>query len=315
VSPLAAGEPFRRGRFEDLPERPVRPHPYFEARVQEVRLRSRPFGDMRVHVRVHGGGPPLLLVHGLMTSSYSWRYVLESLGRHFTLYAPDLPGAGRSDKPLAPPYHPDAMAEWIGELMRELGIPGCPVIANSMGGYLCMRLALSEPRAMSSLVNLHSPGVPEARLSAMHLGLALPGVARALGWVIRRQPQRWAHRNVHYYDEGLKSLEEAREYGEPLSSPEGSAAFVKFLRETMATAPIKAFQRELLARKARRQPFPVPLLLVYAERDPMVPPRFGDVLAERIPSARLVRLARASHFAHVDAVERFLPPVLDFLSR
>jgi pimeloyl-ACP methyl ester carboxylesterase len=59
----------------------------------------------------------------------------------------------------------------------------------------------------------------------------------------------------------------------------------------------------------------VPLLLPYAERDPMVPPRFGDVFARTIPNAELVRLSEASHFAHVDAVERFLPPVLEFLGR
>lgn len=58
----------------------------------------------------------------------------------------------------------------------------------------------------------------------------------------------------------------------------------------------------------------MPLLLLYAERDPMVPPRFGDVLAARIPGAQLIRLAEASHFAHVDAVERFIPPVLAFLT-
>jgi pimeloyl-ACP methyl ester carboxylesterase len=57
----------------------------------------------------------------------------------------------------------------------------------------------------------------------------------------------------------------------------------------------------------------VPLLLLYAERDPMVPARFGDVLAAAIPDATLIRLPEASHFAHVDAVERFVPPVLQFL--
>jgi pimeloyl-ACP methyl ester carboxylesterase len=66
--------------------------------------------------------------------------------------------------------------------------------------------------------------------------------------------------------------------------------------------------------RARGEPFPVPLLLLYAERDPMVPPRFGGLLAERIPGARLVRLAGASHFAHVEAVEQFVPPVLSFLT-
>ena len=71
--------PFRRGRFEDLPERPRIPHDFdADARrrpIDEV----APFGEMKVHYRELGEGPPLLLIHGLMTSSYSWRYVLGPL--------------------------------------------------------------------------------------------------------------------------------------------------------------------------------------------------------------------------------------------
>lgn len=305
--------PFRRGRFDELPDLPRRPHGYFETRAEELPVTTEELGTIRTHVRIHGSGPPLLLVHGLMTSSYSWRYVLEPLGARFTLYMPDLPGNGRSDRPLDRAYHPEALASWIGAVQRGLGIRGCAVIGNSMGGYLCMRLALRDPDAMSRLVNLHSPGVPELRLDALRAGLAVPGVKRLIAWLARRAPERWAHRNVHYWDESLKSLEEAREYGAPLSSRDGSRAFVKHLAETMAIGPIRDFQRTLAARHARGEPFPVPLLLLYAERDPMVPPRFGDVLAARIPGARLVRLADASHFAHVDAVERFIPPVLEFL--
>jgi len=181
-----------------------------------------------------------------------------------------------------------------------------------MGGYLCMRLALSDPGAISRLVNVHSPGVPEARLYVLGAALAVPGARALLSRWIRREPLRWAHANVHYWDESLKSLEEAHEYGDPLATPDGLRAFVQYLAETMAVGPIRDFQRQLVARRARGEAFPVPLLHLYAKRDPMVPPRFGEILAERT-GAPIVWLDEASHFAHVDAVERFLPPVLDFL--
>jgi pimeloyl-ACP methyl ester carboxylesterase len=303
--------PFRRGPFEALPREPHRPHRYQALEPRRVRLESAPFGSIEVHYREHGSGPPLLLVHGLMTSSYSWRYVLDGLGAHFRLVMPDLPGAGRSDKPDRS-YAPAALATAVGEFQRAVGIRGCAAIGNSLGGYLCMRLALEDPGAFSRLVNVHSPGIPELRLHLLHAALSVPGVGRALGWWIRRAPLRWVHRNVHYRDESLKSLEEAHEYGDPLASVAGSRAFVRYLRETVAPGDMAAFVREL--EKRRETGFPVPLLLVYADRDPMVPPRVGDALRALVPTARFVRMTETSHFAHVDTPERVIAEVLPFLT-
>src|SRR5678816_421644 len=106
--------PFQQLHFAQVPDEPRLPHPYFDTRTETLRIDSRPFGPVDVHVRIHGSGPPLLLVHGFMTSSYSWRYCLEPLGRHFTLYMPDLVGSGRSSKPDCR-YGPDALADSIGE--------------------------------------------------------------------------------------------------------------------------------------------------------------------------------------------------------
>lgn len=301
-------------RFEELPELPRVPHPWNETVGRTLAIETPALGRCDAHVRTYGKGPPLLLVHGLMTSSYSWRYVLAPLGERFTLYMPDLPGNGASARPLDRRYHPEAFAEWLGAVQDALGIRGCPVIGNSMGGYLCMRLALRDPGAMSKLVNLHSPGIPEWRLDALRAVFAIPGARRGLAWWVRRKPERWAHAHVHYHDESLKSLEEARAYGEPLASVDGSRAFVKHLSETMAPGPVREFARTLAARRDRGEAFPVPLLLLYAEHDVMVPARFGDEMAKLVPGAKLERMRDASHFAHVDAVERFVPPVLGFLA-
>src|SRR4051812_46278441 len=94
-----ARRPFRRLPYATLPAMPTRPHPYFDAPTRELSMTSAHLGRLKIHYREHGAGEPLLLIHGLMTSSYSWRYVLEALGARFRVIAPDLPGAGRSDAP------------------------------------------------------------------------------------------------------------------------------------------------------------------------------------------------------------------------
>ena len=303
-------KPFEQGRFGDLPERPRVSHPFFSIPAQRVVVPSPHFGPVGLSVRRVGQGPPLVCVHGLMTSSYSFRYLIERLQDRFELVLFDLPGAGRSDAPDVP-YGPRELADLIGDLMRALGLEGARVLGNSMGGYLGMWLALRRPHAMSRLVNLHSPGLVTARMTALGAALAVPGSRALLDRVVARDPERWAHRNVHYYDETLKSREEAREYAAPLARPEGRRAFARYLADTLSAPAMRDFERSLRALGGR---FPVPLRMIYARRDPMVPPAVGARLGAIVSSAELTWLDEGSHFAHVDAPDAFLAQALPFLA-
>lgn len=308
----SSSRPFAPLPFDDLPDLPRRPHGFERTKARDIVVDSSHFGRHRVHVRELGEGPPLLLVHGLMTSSYSFRYVFEPLSEKYRVIAPDLVGTGRSDKPDVP-YTPEALAIWISELMSTLGIRGASAIGNSLGGYLCLELLLRDPEAFSRLVCVHPPGVPEPRLWALGAALAIPGLREVLSTIVRKDPERWAHKNVHYRDETLKSKEEAREYGSALSTKEGARAFVRHLAEAVSAKAMRRFVRELETRKAKGEEVPIPLLLLYADEDPMVPPSVGPKLAERLPGARLEWIRGSSHFAHVDTPEVFLERVGGFL--
>jgi len=299
-------QPFQQLTVAELPERPHRPHPYFDLPGEEVVVPC-PWGPVRTHLRRAGSGPPLLLLHGLMTAGYSWRYVIEPLGEHFSLYIVDLPCAGRSEKTQRGTT-PEDVSAWLSALVDTLGVRGAAVIGNSMGGYLSMGWALDDPGAMSRLVNLHSPGFVEPRLYALHHLMGLPGTRRLLRALIASDPRRWVQRNVHYYDESLKSLEELDEYAAPLLGRDGAAAFARVLRDSMSPYAMKDFQRRL-----RGETFPIPLQLVYAAQDPVVPPGYGERFVKLVPEAELVQLAEGSHFAHVDAPEAFCEAVLPFL--
>lgn len=305
--------PFRQLPFRDVPDAPRVPHPYFELPSRDVVVPSRHFGETRIHLREIGDGPPLLLVHGLMTTGYSFRYVAAPLAEAgYRVIIPDLPGCGRSAKPDVS-YTADAVATFVGELIDALGIEGCAALGNSLGGSLCVRLALRRPTIFSCLVDLHSPARAEARMYALHGALSVPGSHALLRAIMRHDVERWAHRNVHYFDETLKSREEAREYGAPLGTEEGGRAFARILHETVDPAGFRALERELRVRRDGGEPFPIPLLLLYARRDPMVSPDNGPYLKALIPDAELRWLEEGSHFAHVDAPAAVLEVVLEHL--
>ncbi len=305
-------KPYQRMPFDTLPELPRVPHPFFEVPEQRVDVWSEGLGTVTTSLRKVGSGPPLLLLHGLMTTGYSWRYVLEPLSRRFTVYVPDLPGCGRSSAPRAA-YTPAAISAWLLALQRTLSIEGCRVVGNSMGGYLALHHALAHPGAVSRLVVAHAPFTVAPRLWALAGVIRAPGAERGLSALVGRDPERWAWRNVHYWDETLKSREETREYGLPLATPDGSHAFWRYLRDTMAPGPMRALARSLEQRLDAGCEQPLPILLVYAHGDPMVPDQHGHFIAERLPKATFRWLEHASHFAHIDAVPTYLAAVDPFL--
>jgi len=309
--------PFHQGRFEDLPERPRLPHRYFEAQTETVVVPSAPFGPIATHVVSYGppDAPPLLLIHGLMTTSYSWRYLFERLGDRYRLVVPDLPGCGRSaippvDRRLSAP----ALGTFIGELQQALGIAGCAAAGNSLGGLLCLHAALRDPASFARLAVIHAPALLDVRLGGLHVGLRLPGAKAILERVVRRDPPRWAHRNVHYYDESLKSLEEAHEYGDPLAGAAGARAFIRWLDDSLEPGELRTFERVLRRRRDSGAGFPVPLLLAYSREDSTVPPKMGERLHALIPGADFHWIERSSHFVQVDrpaALDELLSGFLD----
>lgn len=306
--------PFVRGRFEDLPDAPRRAHAFAAMRTRDLSLDVPHLGPCRLHLRELGeaDAPPLLLVHGLMTTSYSFRYVVAPLAERYRVLVPDLPGTGRSEVPRLP-LSARGVAACIPALLDALGLDAVDTIGNSMGGYLVLRAALERPDAFGRIVDVHSPGIPEARLWALRSALRVPGVRRLLVSLVHQSPERWVHRNVHYRDETLKSLEEAREYGAPLSTDEGALAFASYLGDVLDPLEMRRFGARLRALGESGEPFPRPVLLLYSTEDPMVPPRVGPALEALLPGARLEWLAESSHFMHVDTPERFLERALAFL--
>ncbi|MEO8878478.1 MAG: alpha/beta hydrolase, partial [Polyangiaceae bacterium] len=303
MTALRASKPFQRGLFRELPEQPRLPHAFEKMSARFVEIDSAVFGKHRVHYREHGDGEPLLLVHGLMTTNYSWRYVYADLGKKYRVIAPDLPGAGATDPCLGGKYSLENLATWVGEFQKAVGIRGTRAVGNSLGGLICMRLALDDAGAFSQLVNIHSPCFPEARYHLLHNALKVPGVKTALARVIRMNPLKWVHRNVHYYDESLKSLEEAHAFGDPLAAPSGAEAFIHYLSDVITPTATRKISRALQERCTSKTPFPCPLLLIYARTDPMVSPENGVKLAKLLPDVKMIWLENSSHFAHVDTPE------------
>src|SRR5947208_3393614 len=138
--------------------------------VEPERLRIR---GGEITYRAAGSGPPILLIHGMASSSTTWNSVIPLLTDYGTIIAPDLPGHGGSTNPGGD-YSLGAHASWVRDLMIALDIPAATFVGHSLGGGVAMQTAYQFPDRTERLVLVGSGGLGK-EVALLLRALALPG--------------------------------------------------------------------------------------------------------------------------------------------
>src|SRR5256714_3484172 len=103
-----------------------------------------------------GQGPPLVLVHGIPSSSYLWRDVIDPLSATFEVLAPDLLGFGDSDKRMDVDLAIAAQARYLVAFMESLGVHQAAVAGHDIGGGVAQLMAVDEPQRVARLILIDS---------------------------------------------------------------------------------------------------------------------------------------------------------------
>jgi pimeloyl-ACP methyl ester carboxylesterase len=111
--------------------------------------------DLELYYEDYGQGDPLLLLHGLGSSSRDWEPQICDFKDHFRLISLDLRGHGRSGKPPGP-YSMELFAGDIASLLKEINAYPAQVLGISLGGMVTFQLALDFPNLVSKLVIVNS---------------------------------------------------------------------------------------------------------------------------------------------------------------
>src|SRR5579862_2922355 len=98
-----------------------------------------------------GAGPALLLIHGLLGYSFSWRFCIPTMAQHATVYAIDLLGTGFSDRPADLDCSFKASAQRVLQFMDKIGLASCDLLGTSHGGAVAMVAASLVPERMRKL--------------------------------------------------------------------------------------------------------------------------------------------------------------------
>ncbi|HEV7493716.1 alpha/beta fold hydrolase [Baekduia sp.] len=273
---------------------------------QQIELHGHP-----VTYHQMGAGPAVLLIHGITSSSRTWRTVMPALAEHYTVIAPDLLGHGRSAKPRGD-YSLGAYASGLRDLLVALEIPRATVVGHSLGGGVAMQFAYQFPERVERLALVDSGGLG-SEVSLVLRAATLPGAeyvlpllassplrgaGAALGSVLGRVGLR-ASADVRGMAEGFESLGDG----------DARRAFVHTARSVIDPAGqrVDATDRLYLAEH-------VPSLIVWGEKDHMIPVKHAHDAHAQMPDSRLEIFAGAGHFPFNDDPERFVALLHDFIA-
>jgi pimeloyl-ACP methyl ester carboxylesterase len=270
------------------------------------------------HVTIHGHdvsyrrggkGETVLLLHGLAGSSRTWRAVLPELARTHDVIAPDLLGHGESAKPMGD-YSLGAFASGLRDFLAALDVPSATIVGHSFGGGVAMQLAYQHPELCDRLVLVSSGGLGREVSWLLRL-LTLPGAEQLMPLMFPRLiADRGEDVGRLLGRIGLRSphlAEMWRAYAS-LAGAENRRAFVRTIRGVIEPGgqTVSALDRLYLAAH-------LPTLIVWGNKDDIIPVKHAAAAHEAIPGSRLAMLAGVGHFPHIEAPDRFLSVLIDFL--
>ncbi len=264
----------------------------------------------QVTYRRGGAGPAVVLIHGLAGNSATWRLVMPALTEHFDVIAPDLLGHGHSAHPLGD-YSLGAHASGVRDLLAVLGVRSATIVGHSFGGGVAMQLAYQHPELCDRLVLVGSGGL--GREVSLLLRLCTLPIADRLMPLVFSPTLAAGGRSASKYlrRRGLSSPmvgEYLRAYSS-LAAAQNRKGFVRTMRTVIDPRgqTVSALDRLYLAAH-------LPALIVWGERDGIIPVRHADAAHEAIPGSRLEILAGSGHFPHIDQPAVFVAALEDFIA-
>jgi pimeloyl-ACP methyl ester carboxylesterase len=264
----------------------------------------------RVAYRQAGDGPVMVLIHGITSDSETWSRVMPSLARRFTVIAPDLAGHGGSDKPKGD-YSLGAHASAVRDLLLALGHDRASIVGHSLGGGIAMQFCYQFPERCERLVLVDSGGLGRD-VSVVLRAATLPGSEFVLPLLAATRvldAGEFAGRLLGRVGLRVRTdLEEMARGHATLSDGGARAAFVHTLRSVVEPGGqrVDASDRLYLAQH-------IPFLLLWGERDSIIPVSHGRATHELVPGSRLQLFAESGHFPQLDEPERFIEVLVDFM--
>ncbi len=281
--------------LDNLPDFPYQPH-------------YREFQGLRLAHIDEGDGPPVIFFHGEPTWSFLWRRVMVPvLEAGYRCIAPDLPGFGRSDKPVDVGWYSyDRHTEAMAQLLTALDVQDATVVVHDWGGPVGLRLAAEFPDRIARMVMLDT-------------GLFTGHQKMSDAWQSFRDfVERTEDLPIGFLVKGACKRDPGQEviaaYDAPFPNPEskaGARAFPLMIPSSPDLPGAAAGQRVLESLQADERP----KLVLWADSDPVIPLAVGRRFAQALGTDLAHVIADAGHFLQEDAGPEIGGLIADWLGQ
>ena len=260
-----------------------------------------------------GSGPALILLHGLLGYAFSWRYTMPGLAPYATVYAPDMLGAGFSDRPVGLDHSFRGTAQRLLRFIEGLGISSFDLLGTSHGGAVAM-MAAAECVDGNLKINLRrlvlvAPVNPFSR----HGRRLAPFVGSPLGTTLFRWAIPYTKFSYGYWH--------SRMYGDRSHIPEGAlqgykAPLAKPGLFEHALSIVCTWKKDLAELEATLPKLAgIPTLLMWGSKDSAVYPSSGVPLAKYFPNSKTIIFPGVGHLPYEECPVDFNAALIEFLTR
>jgi pimeloyl-ACP methyl ester carboxylesterase len=242
----------------------------------------------------------VVYVHGFLSSSVTWKRVLQTASAGHPAIAVDLPGSGFSDRPWPYDYTVGAQALHLSRYLDTRGLGRVILVGNSLGGAVALVAAAVRPDRVAALVLVDSPS-PGLSVPLPFRVMRAPVAGEIEMELLCRPTMAWALRYRVFSRPERVTDEVIADWWDPIPVPGTRRA---------ALAAIRSRRDEYRDATGR---IAAPTLVVWGEGDRILPTSEGLRVSREIRGSALLTIPDAGHVPQEEKPEAFSKAVGDFL--